>query len=53
MPGDQADNAREELSINNLFANSPAMVGAIREINRRSSLVGLVRQLGLCRERSQ
>jgi ribosomal protein S14 len=50
MPGDQADNVHGELSVNNLFSNSPAMAGTIREITRQSSSVGLVQQLGLCRE---
>lgn len=47
MLGDQADNVREELSVNNLFSNSPAGAGAIHEISRRSTLEGWVRQLSI------
>lgn len=47
MLGDQADNVREKLSVNNLFSNSPAVASDIREISHR--LIGLVRQLGVCR----
>ncbi len=52
MLGDQADNVRGKLSVNNLLSRRPAITGAIHEITRQSLLVGWVRQLSIFRERS-